>query len=644
MTHSAITDRIRTLFEHIAPFDELSEDELTDLLTDVAIEYYEPGEVLIEQGSTLHKGLYVVESGTVRLMDVEHQRLLDKCGEGDFFGSFGLIKGGGAIYEAKAVEPTVCALLKASRFIRLYEKHEDFATYFDSDLKRYVRRMDQDMDVTGGHLLFSRRLHQLIHRIPVTCSPTTTARAAAEIMQRAGVDSVVVMHELRMVGIVTTRDLSERLIATGLPADVPVAQIMSSPVTTVGSEASLFEAMMVMLTWRLTRLVVTETRYGVEEPVGILTDRDISHFRGQDPVATIYRIQNAPFVEELVSIRGDTSEQMWRLYRQGLQPEMINRIMSVIYDRLVVRVLELTERELRTEYDHLYVDLPWVWLRLGSSGRREMALNSEQHNALLYANPRHEKEGARAEKWFSLIAEKANASMEACGFKPSQYVARDARWRKPLKEWKKTYREWILQSDQKTLVPLGIFFDLRGIFGQKSLVDELKADIIDAINVQAMDSNRQFLQMMAANALEHKPPLNFFKRFSVERTGDQRYTFDIRDRGTLPVVDAARVLALENRFLDSSNTYDRLRHVAETHPEMEKIIEDLIEAYRFVVDFRLEEQLRAFETGEELNNRIDPYALRKVQQNFLRNVFSTIVEFQETFARRYDLAKKRLLS
>ena len=141
MTQSAIQERIRSLLERISPFDLLTEAQRDGLLAGLSIQFYESGEVVVEQGSTVHRGLYIVESGLVRLMDVQQQRLLDKCGEGELFGSFGLIKGGAQIYEAKAVEPTVCALLKGEAFQKLYDANEAFAAFFNQDIKQYLNRL-----------------------------------------------------------------------------------------------------------------------------------------------------------------------------------------------------------------------------------------------------------------------------------------------------------------------------------------------------------------------------------------------------------------------------------------------------------------------------------------------------------------------
>lgn len=637
MSSSAITARIRTLLENTPPFVLLSESVREEILPDISIEYYGPGEVILEQGSIHHRGLFIVESGTVRLMDIEQQRLIEKCAEGDVFGSFGLMKGGATIYQAKAVEPTVCAVLKGERFQQLSDQYPEFLSFFEHDVKRFVRHIDKEMDVAGAHLLFSRRLNQFEHRELVSCNPETTAQQAARIMMRESVDSILVIQDGKLVGIVTDSDLRNKIIARGLPLETPVKRLMKSPVVSIHSSASLFEAMMVMLNKRVNRLaIVKDSGKKNEYPVGLLTDRDMAHFRGQDPVATVRRIANASAITELVNIRAASNELLLRLYRQGVQPEMLNGIMSVIFDSLVRRVVELSEKELRARYSDIRVELPWVWLRLGSGGRQEMALNSQQHNALLFADPTSPEEAAKAKEWFGKIAERINDALVACEFPEGIVVGRDPKWRKSLREWKRTYREWILKSDEPDLENLGLFFDLRAVYGSESLVYELKRDIVDALNIQAMDQTRNFLRMMARRALENKPPLSIFRRFVLQRSGEHRNTFDVRERGILPIVDGARVLALDLRYFDSTNTFDRLRCIGESIPEMARIVGEATDAYRHLVDFRLEDQLRSFEAGEQPNNRIDPFSLRKVQQNLLRNAFTAVAEFQDSIDKRYN--------
>ena len=639
MKSSAILDRIRTLVDATPPFNQLSDEDRQDILGDLSIEYFKPGDVIIEQGSRLHQGLYLVESGVVRLMEVTQQRLIDKCGEGDVFGSLGLIKGGAYIYEAKAVEPTVCAVLKAARFQELYDQNKDFAAYFDTDFKRFIQREGATMDVSGAYLLFSQRLAQLPLRPPIMIAPDQTVQEAAQLMNKQGIGSLLVMRRGKIDGMLTDSDLRARFVARGLAADTPVRRVMSSPVVTIAAGASLFEALTCMLEQRVRRLVVTEGGLDQVVPIGLLTHSDLVHFRGLDPVATVTRLEGIASVGELINVRREVNEHLLRLYQQGISPEMLGRLLALLYDRIVVRVLELVEEELKSTAGKQRVDLPWVWMRLGSSGRQEMALNSAQHNAVLYANPSSEAEGVQAEQWFNLLAERVNEALEACGFTSSAVVARDARWRKSLRSWKQTYRTWIFQADNQDLLTAPIFFDLRGSYGELSLVGKLEQDLEDALNVQEMDPQRKFLQRMASLALERRPPLSFFRRLTLERSGELRQKFDMRERGMLPVVDIARVLALETRFFSSMNTFDRLRHAAEVVPELAEQLTKALEAYHVLADFRLEHQLRLIELGEPPDDYMNPISLTKIQQSLLRKAFGDVASLQKTISEYYNTSR-----
>ncbi len=643
MSTSTIIDRIGALLARTQPFDRLSEEQRKAILADISIDYFEPGDVVLEQRGTSHRGLYIVESGLVRLMDVDQQRLIDKCGEGDVFGSFGLLKGGALIYEAKAVEPTVCALLKGARFQQLYEANEDFRAYFDQDLKQYLSRMGERLDVAGAHLLMTRRLRQFNNRELVTIEPDATAQQAARLMRRESIGSLVIVNQGKLAGILTDRDLRNKLIAAGKSLDMPVRRLMSFPVRTVSEEATVLDALLVMLREEVYRLVITTEQGGARRPVGLLTDRDLSHFRGQDPIATLRRVSHAQATAELSRIRTEAGEQLLYLYRQGVYPEMLNSIISVLYDRMLVRVLELAERDLRARPGIDRVDLKWAWLRLGGGGRQETALSSEKYGALVFENPSSDQDAGRAAQWFSRLFEEANAALEACGFRTSDDAAPDLPRCLPLRQWKKTYRTWVFQADADALAPVPPFFDLRWVYGARSLFEALRQDVEDALNVQAMDAERNFLGMLAALSLQNTPPLSFFRRFVLDRSGEERPAFNIQGRGVRPIVDAARVLALELRFMASSSTFDRLRHAAEQIPELADVIGKALEAYQLLVDVRMAHQLRAVEANEPPDNQIDPSTLTRIQRNLLRAAFGAVSDLQDAVAKRYSVGRRSFL-
>lgn len=637
MPPSSIVDRIRSLLETTDPFSLLTVEARDSLLADLSVEYFTPDEVILEQGTSRIKGLYIVESGLVRLRDVVDQRLISKVGEGQVFGVFGLLKNGVAIYEATALESTVCVVLGARRFLDLYKQNEDVAAFFDQDVNQYVLRLGTQVDVPGAHLLFGRRLNRFAMRKPARCTPEETAQTIAQRMHEAGDGLALVMEHERLVGLVTDADL-RRLVAKGLPPETPARALMTTSIATIDDQATLFDAIMAMLTERTDALVVNPETAGTDT-LHILTDRDVAHFRGMDPLATVGRIDRVATVEDLANVRGEISLLLARLYRQEVPPEPLGRFLSALYDRISIRVLHLAETTLRADPPVPPVEIPWVWLRLGSSGRQEMALTSKQHNALIYATPENDAQAEQAERWFGLLAERVNLALEACGFAPSEVVAQDPQWRQSLRGWKRQCRTWIFESDAATLQQVLVFFDLRGIYGTRGLVDALRDDLTEALNVQMLDENRQLLALLSDPSLERPTPLAILRHLVPERFRDGHAPVDLREQGILPVVDAARILALEARYLASTNTYDRLRHAAEAFPDIAKPVEAALEAYRNLVTFRLERQLKAAEEGEAPSNQLIPELLTKYQRNFLRNALDQVATLQDLLAKRYRVKR-----
>ena len=111
----------------------------------MTLELYAPGELILQQGDDIHRALYIVTEGLVRLQEAESGRTVDMAGSGSQFGSYGLLQGGALPYEARAVQQTSCALIAADSFTRLVDSNEAFRAYFEADIQRYVRMLDEDI-------------------------------------------------------------------------------------------------------------------------------------------------------------------------------------------------------------------------------------------------------------------------------------------------------------------------------------------------------------------------------------------------------------------------------------------------------------------------------------------------------------------
>jgi CBS domain-containing protein len=630
---SSITERLAALLETTPPFDTLSESDRREIIGEMTLQIYEPGEVILPQGTDVHRALYIVESGLVRLYDDEQNRLLTMVGEGGVFGSYGLVQGGILPYEAKAVEPVVCGLFSAERFKRLYKKNPEFKRFFDADIKSYVRTLGTEMDASGAFLLFETSLRDVITRKAVTATPTDTVQDAAKRMRDLDADTVIIEQDGLPMGLLTEGDLVDRVVAGGAALDSPVTSLVERPPIALSGSDKLFEAVRVMMKHRIRRVIVTRDARDGTQPglLGLITAEDIAHFRGLDPVATVERMEKARSVDELAQLRASTIKRLFRLYQQGVQSEALLDVVAELDDQLKVRLLHLIEDEIRHEFEA--PDLQWAWLAFGAPGRREEALFTTQSNGLVYQDPSSEAEREVAEPFFRALAERVVSGMEECGIRSSDFglVASNEAFRQPVSSWSAAFTEWITGTDPQATLRSVPCFDMRGIYGEIELVKQLHEHIRQTL----ADSSRRFFAVLMRGATENRPPISFFGRFELERGSGEAEGIDLRQRGLDPVVDLARVLALEAGYLRSSSTFDRLRHLMDVTPDLRREVSALLEAFTTLSDLHLRVQMEAAETGAVSTDFIEPNELHKSQQNLLKETFKKVDKVQSELEKRY---------
>ena len=227
MDPTRVPDRVVALIETTGPFDLLSPACRAELIGELLVEYFEPDERILEYGSTGVSHLYLVESGSVRLVDTVRHRLADLCGEGDTFGAVALLTDDPLPYEAVTAEPTVCALLPAEPFRSLCQAEPRFADFFAESLKPKARAVEVTFDAADARLLVATRVAALVRRKPLTCPPQTTVRQAATLMRDHRAGAILVVAEGQTVGILTDTDLRNKIVAEGASTDTPVDRLTS---------------------------------------------------------------------------------------------------------------------------------------------------------------------------------------------------------------------------------------------------------------------------------------------------------------------------------------------------------------------------------------------------------------------------------
>jgi CBS domain-containing protein len=387
-----------------------------------------------------------------------------------------------------------------------------------------------------------------------------------------------------------------------------------------------------MMRQRIRRVVVVERGDG-DTPgalLGVLTTEDVAHVRGLDPVATTERIERAASVEELAAIRVESNRRLFRLYQQGVQSEDLVGVVNELDDQLKRRIIHLVAGEAAAAAGGAY-EGAWAFLTFGSPGRRESTLSARQDNGLVWADPADPAADERARAYFAALASRANAAFERVGFTSTEtgLLAREEPFRQPLSAWRAAYAQWAGAQDAGATDRAAVVFDMRALYGEDTLADALRDEVATHL------PNDRLVRVLLQRGTSVHMPVGFLGRFELERDDAGREGINLRERGLLPIVAMARALALEAGHLRSSNTFDRLRHVAEAGGPSAGEAKALLDAYTTLSDLNLRHQMQQAERGETPSDRIDPSPLHRSQQNLLREAFKTIEAAQKALRARF---------
>jgi CBS domain-containing protein len=632
----------------VPPFHLLPDSELRDLSSTLTVEYFHKDKVILSPDGPPTRFLYLIRTGGVKLFIPDGKQHVDAAaidlrGEGELFGFFSLLSNRPSPFAIVTDKETVCFLLGKDSFVRLMDSYSDFLLYFtmvpSKGFKASENMSSEDektlaLGVEPDILLFSARIREMMHTHVETCDETQTAVEAAQLMTKKNVGCLVVRGEGREpVGILTDGDLRRKVIASGSLADLPVTNIMSRPLISVPPDCFLFDAILLMIRKGIKYLPVMEKK----DLKGIISERDLMISQGNNPVAIIRKIQQSPSMEDLILIRKDMNRSMRIMLERGGKAREICQLITQLNDHLAVRIIELSQESLLRDGMGL-PPLAFAWVALGSEGRQEQTLSTDQDNALVFADSDPVEEG-KAKEYFLALANLVVSGLEQCGFPRcnGDMMASNPRWCQPLHVWKDYYHRWIFQRDlsAQDILISSIFFDFRAIHGQEALLGALRESVAESI-----PQSKVFLPHMALRSLELRAPLSFFNRLVVERSGKYKNHLNIKRHGLLPLIDPVRILSLEQGII-KTNTLERIEGLVEKGVFSPSDGKDLSEAFSLMVILRLQHHLELMKEGKELNDYIQPSELSMIQRYNLKMSFKTIERLQGQIEIRYGLSALR---
>lgn len=461
---------------------------------------------------------------------------------------------------------------------------------------------------------YSKKIKELNVRRIRLASPEESIRNCAEMMALEQVSCLFIGETVeKIAGYITDLTLRDKVLAKGLPAESPVSQILETDLVSISPEVSLVEALLLMFQTKARYLLVKNQ----EGFLGWISRTKVLTEQSQGPFMFIQSVKEARHISELEDKWARMPEIIHLLISRGMKAALINQIITTVADTITQRVIERVIKEIGP------APAKFVFFVLGSEGRGELTLKTDQDNAIIYEDKANEhREEVRT--YFLDFATRVSTALNKIGivFCEGELMAMNPKWTHSLSHWKRNYDSWISDASQETAMNYTTFFDCRAIFGEFSLLEELKIYMGELLE----KASERFFTNLGHNALQYVVPLTFFRKIKTEEIEGEK---QLNIKQTMrPIVDLARVYALKFRIFETNTTH-RISLLNAKGVFTAKEAQELIHAFDYLMGLRLENQsLSILDKNRKPKNYLKVKDLTKVQQVTLIEIFKVIEEFQ----------------
>lgn len=585
-----------------APFDLLDDSDRLALAKSVTISYFS------QQNSHdilahLPASLFLINSGQFSVKDSSGpERHLS---EGDYFNVDNLHKGLNHPIQLTVDSAGLIYCIDANVFSALVADNPKIAKFFF----HYVNeQLHQDEVADSKSMWLYRPVAEVLSGEVISADEQITTLAAVQLMSKHCVSSLMITSDNTLVGILTDRDIRNRIVAGQADLTAPVSKVMTKNPSNIADNRTLFDALCTMTEGNIHHLPVVQRR--TLEPIGMLTASDmIRHQRG-NVLFLVDELAKASSLYELTRLSWQLPHYFAKHARRLGDFDVAGKVLSQATDIMTRRLITFFTQQ------HGEAPMDYCWLVYGSQARSDQTMGSDQDNSLLLACHPDEQQQA----YFAQLADYVCKGLGKCGIKlcDGNIMASNPKLRVGIDSAIEEARHWVKQPTNEAILHFNIFLDVRAVAGDSDLLRRLQQARAPLLKQPI------FLAALARHANHSNVPLSVFQKFIFKKVDSGHDCIDLKTNAIAIINNLVRIYALANEVTVPS-TLARLDAIANNGLLSSSDARNLKDIWLFLNRLRWRHQLQ----NNVVDNDVRVDDLSSIEKHQLKAAFKTIKRAQQ---------------
>ena len=584
---------IKSFISSIKPFDNLEDKELEEVCSHLDIVYFKKDIEILTPNKEVDF-LYFVIKGVVQ--EKQEDEVISVFSKNEFFDPITLIENK-IKHTFISVQETICYALPKEIFLKYMYQNDKLEVYFFSTISQKLNTGNQNEEKKKLLDFAVSKVEDAYLQKPIYIDETKSIYETVVQLTSNNIQAILVKRADGEVGIVTDSSFVRKVALKRMDLDGPVSQITTYGLKSIDATDFLFNAQLQMAKHNLKRLIVKKDN----EIVGILDIVSLSSFFAAHIHSTSRLIEDAKTLDELKEASSKFIRTIRAMYEKGVKVRYISKLLSQLNEKLFEKLFELTAPdELKTKS---------TLIIMGSEGRGEQILRTDQDNALILANDCSMDYDEIMKYTQTYTNHLVDFGYPLCD---GNIMVSNPFWVKSVDSFQELIFNWINKPSEENFMNLAIFYDAVSVCGDNELLNTTKEYMFSVCR-----NSNSFYPFFAKPTLAFETPLGLFSDFVVDKNL-HKDELDIKKGGIFPIVHGVRSLAIENN-LKETNTIERLKALNDLEIIDREFTTEIIESFNFLLTLRLRFRLEKIDRREDLDNYINPSKLTILEKDLLKD-------------------------